>query len=360
VTGKAIDFALNPGGRLKYKEIQPESLMKPPVKPHENLSNGNGAPQFEPAPEPLALRVIPLWLRDTFGLITDMRGWKYGLEVYIPQPARSQDRQRFLRETLVSFIAHYLLLDVIDSTVKLFPGVGTVTGASIFYPDLPPFERYAISTIIHFLTGSALVAGFRMVYDLLTLISVSIFHSAPSSWPPIMDNPWISDSMHVFWARRWHQTLRQTFMVFGGYPGKVLFGNLGLVFGMFVASGMFHECSMHTMARGWDWTVPLFFAAQGPLLLGERVWRRVTGRRVGGWPGMVWVYFNIMVLSQPLGTVSVCLDVWQLIVMSNSGCVAFSRTGRGNGHSAIHQPNPPPTNPGSPTSPRTILSAHLH
>lgn len=302
MTGKSIDFALNPGGRLKFKEIQSgDDLTEAFLEPKKSLLNGNGAPEFEPGPETLAYRVIPIWLRDAFELIIDMRGWNYGLEAYIPPATRSKDRQPFLRETLVSFVEHYIIFDFLDSALKLFPGVGTVSGASIFYPNLPPFQKYAVSTIIHFMTGCALVAGFGMVYDLITLISVYIFDSPPSSWPPIMDNPWVSDSMHIFWARRWHQLLRQTFMVFGGYPGKVLFGNLGLVFGMFAASGMFHECSMYAMARGWNWKVPLYFAAQGPLLVGERIWRKVTGRRVGGWPGILWVYFNIMVLSQPTG-----------------------------------------------------------
>lgn len=153
------------------------------------------------------------------------------------------------------------------------------------------------------LTGSALLAGFGMVYDLVTLVAVGLVHSPPTAWPPIMDDPWSADSMHAFWARHWHQLLRQTFLVLGGYPGKILTGgsDIGMVFGAFVASGLFHECAMYSMARGFDAAVPMFFALQGPVLVGERVWRRVTGRRVSGWGGRLWVYFMMFVGAQPMG-----------------------------------------------------------
>jgi hypothetical protein len=129
-----------------------------------------------------------------------------------------------------------------------------------------------------------------------------------------MDDPWHADSMHMLWARSWHQLLRNTFLVFGGYPGRWIGGDLGMLLGAFVASGLFHECSIYTLGRGLDHTVTLFFASQGPILIGERLWRQVTGRRVGGPIGRLWVYFVMFVGAQPMG-----------LSFSLSSCSRFDR-----------------------------------
>lgn len=242
-------------------------------------------------------------LFDAIELIHTMRGlrFKFGLGTYIPpEPRDTSNRVTFLRATVLTFLINFLLLDFIETITKLFPGVGTVQGGSIFYPSLPLPQRYVVSTIIHLMTGCALLAGFNFVYDLITIIAVGLCGSSPTSWPPAVDNPWIADSMHNVWAKRWHQFLRHTFLLLGGYPGKWLAGDLGLVLGTFIASGLFHELAIYSMGRGFDHTVTFFFALQGPILICERLWRRLTGRRVGGMPGRLWVYFVMFVGAQPM------------------------------------------------------------
>ncbi|KAJ2919179.1 hypothetical protein MD484_g1194, partial [Candolleomyces efflorescens] len=314
---KALEYAFNPEGMLKVGESRP-GVYKGKAKGIPNgYANGNGHSNghanghangngyanghgpAEPQPEGLST-----WWYDAFELAHTMRGlkWKFGQGVHIPPPDRPQERSPFLRATAISFIQNFILLDVLESLVKLFPGVGTPIGGSIFYPQLFFPLRYLVSTTIHILTGAALLFGFGMVYDLITLFAVGVMDGSPRSWPPVMDNPWISESMHEFWAKRWHQLLRQTFLVFGGYPGRWLGGSMGMVFGTFLASGLFHECAMYSMKRGYDHSATIFFAAQGPVLVLERFWRRATGRRVSGWPGRLWVYFIMFVAAQPMGT----------------------------------------------------------
>jgi len=103
--------------------------------------------------------------------------------------------------------------------------------------------------------------------------------------------------MHELWAKNWHQLLRNTFTVLGGYPGRWIAGDVGMLLGTFIASGLYHESSMYAMGRGFDHTVTLFFAAQGPILIGERLWRRVTGKRVNS---RLWVYFIMFIAAQPM------------------------------------------------------------
>ena len=148
--------------------------------------------------------------------------------------------------------------------------------------------------------------GIRFVYDLLTLFGVYVLHQHPASWPPVFFRPFTADSLHSFWSKRWHQIFRHVFLVYGGYPIRRVFSllslqsNIAVVFGVFTVSGIYHECSIYTMGHGLEWRVPIFFALQAPLLLLERLFRRVTGKAVGGRWGVAWVYFCIVVLGQPL------------------------------------------------------------
>jgi hypothetical protein len=302
IIAKALDFGIHKRGKLKLGEVRPGEMKEAPT------TNGNGViaeMSYKPitVQRPAYVRFIPPWLTEAVELCTSMRGigWEFGIGTYIPKHKRPLDRLPFIRATIRSFVWNFLVVDFLEWLIKLFPGVGDPRGGSIFYPQLPPLQRYAVSTAIHIISGSCLLAGFGMCYDLITLICVIFLYDPPHSWPPVTDNPWGSGSLHHLWSRRWHQLLRRTFIVLGGFPGKYIAGNIGAVLGIFIASGLYHECASYAMGRGFDYRVPVFFAVQGPLLVLEKVWKMTTGRRVGGWPGRLWVYFVIFVLGQPMG-----------------------------------------------------------
>lgn len=317
---KSLEYALTEKGMLKVGETRP-GVMKGKSN-GQAKANGFGS-QFVQEPQSKNA-YIATWLYDAIELAHTQRGlqWKYGLGIYIPKPTRPLERTAFLRATLISFFQNYFILDFLDILLKLFPGVGSPTGGTMFYP-LAPTLRYTVSTIIHLISGAALIAGFRMIYDLITLIAVACLDSSPLSWPPIMGDPWHAESMHTFWAKEWHQVLRQTFFVFGGYPGMWIAGDYGMVFGTFLASGLFHACSLHSPSHGFDYSTVVFFALQGPVLMLERLWKRITGRRVGGWIGMLWVYLLMFAGAQPMSNF---IHLVFLILASNiclySRCVA--------------------------------------
>jgi hypothetical protein len=298
--GKGIDLAFARTGRQKQGEDAPGTMSAPAIAAKDCADSPGDAS----AGERQCATLLPLWLQDALELMFSMRGlgWDFGKGVYTPPPTRPQERKPFLRATFVSFLVSFLIVDVAEAIIKLVPDVGDPAGGSIFFPHLPPPTRYLVSTVIHVLTGIALVAGFAMVYDLMTLFAVTVLGHSPRDWPPVMDNPWAAQSLHEFWAKRWHQLLRQTFLVFGGIPGRKVGGDVGLVLGTFLASGLFHECTILAMGGEWDSRVPLFFLLQGGSLIGERIWKKVTGRRVDGLLGRLWVYFDIIVLGQPLGS----------------------------------------------------------
>ncbi|KAG9103177.1 hypothetical protein FRC06_011877 [Ceratobasidium sp. 370] len=261
---KAVEFACTPRGRLKVDEIAPGV-------PRHSASNGNAHPMHQdtsPNPSGLWACIYGAFL-DACELLGSLRGvgWEYGTgtDIYIPPEHRPLERTAFLRSTLGTTLVNFLLLDVIDTGFKLVPGVSSPSGGTIFLPNLPPIPRALVSTALHFATGVAFIGGFNMVYGILTLIFVSRGQS-PSAWPPVMEEPWITTSLHDFWGRRWHQLLRQTFLVGGGYPLSFTFervvgfffgkragqtaGLAGLVLGAFTASGLFHMFAMYAMGRG--------------------------------------------------------------------------------------------------------------
>ncbi|KAF8442943.1 hypothetical protein L210DRAFT_3502855 [Boletus edulis BED1] len=125
--------------------------------------------------------------------------------------------------------------------------------------------------------GTCLISGFEMVHGCIILFDLVALSGSPETSAPLMDN-WTSDSLPVFWAKRWH-------------IGKWLAGDVGMLFGTFLASGMYYECSAYILGKGFDWSVVLFFMAQAILLLAEKLWRRTTARQTGGIYARLWVHW---------------------------------------------------------------------
>ena len=330
---------------LKIDEVRPGIKAEGTHLKINGTMNGNG--QLHSVPQ-YSSRNCTRGLTDAFELLHTCRGinFRFGVDAHIPAHTRPLHRHAFLIHTSYSFVLNFLILDILDSALKFFPGVGTPSGGSIFYGSLNLPLRLAVATTIHIMTGSALLSGFKMVYDLVTLFAVGICHSPPENWPPVMDDPWRADSLHRFWAKDWHQLLRRTFFVYGGYPARQLYRffsgmfvknhnvnektpsstrtleDFFFVLGTFLASGLWHECTMYAMGKGFSWMPILFFVSQSALLVGERVWRKMTGKRVGGMWGRLWVYFVIFILAQIMGKSFTYFAVHRAELESSSGCVA--------------------------------------
>ncbi|KAF8555710.1 hypothetical protein OG21DRAFT_1507333 [Imleria badia] len=306
ICGKAIDFAWRREGMLKADETKPGVLAKLSSVSHcSNGSSDGGASsckEISSYTAPPRNTSLPPWLHDSFEVVFTMRGlgWQFGTDLYIPRDPRPSERSAFLWATATSTFKHFLIFDTLESLIKLVPEVGSPHGGTIFKHNLPISQRYILSTAIHLATGTCLISGFEMVHGCITLFALIALSSSPEMWPPLMDNPWICDSLHVFWAKRWHQVFRQTFLVYGGFLGKLLAGDIGMLFGTFFASGMYHECAAYMLGKGFHWPVVLFFMSQALLLLLEKLWRRTTGKRLAGIYGRLWVYSCIFVMAQPL------------------------------------------------------------
>ncbi|KAI0794927.1 hypothetical protein C8Q75DRAFT_712387 [Abortiporus biennis] len=298
----SLELSLSEHGRLRIGEkVLPGIGEATTVEKKQQLNDPN------PAQKTWVQRNLPLWFRDIFDVILSLRGmgWEFGEGVYIPKPNRPLWRGPFLKSTAVHVIQDFLVIDILSTIIRNLPGMDPHYGGTIFYASLPPILRYLVSSLITILTGSALIVGMNLEKGIVALFSVGVLFRPPSEFPPLFgDNLVCSDSVHDFWNRQWHQCLRRMFVVMGGIPGKWIADRYGFILGTFVASGLFHELSFYLVNRGVDHRVTWFFVSQGIAMILEEIFRRVSGKRVGGLWGRMWTWMITIGFGQ------LCVDAW--------------------------------------------------
>ncbi len=72
---------------------------------------------------------------------------------------------------------------------------------------------------------------------------------------------------------------------------------MGMLFGTFLASGLFHEIGLYLGGERIDPWVIVFFVAQPFGILAEKSYKRYTGRRVDG----IYGVFTVMMFVGALG-----------------------------------------------------------
>ena len=273
----SISFAVLPEGTLKLGEERLKRRDEDGTKSSEDAAKKG-------------FNVLPRCLYDALELALTLRGigWQYSHGIHVPKARRPSERRAYLKSTLISVLRSFLIVDFVNSSLEVLPGI-TPTSGTIFLAQLQPILRYTVSTAITIAAGLVVILGLSMWYDIASLISVGLLKQSPALWPPYHDEPWRMSSLHELWSKRWHQALRHTFLVYGGYPGRWLAGDLGMLFGTFLASGLFHEGGLY-LGGGTpiDMRVILFFIAQAFGIVAEKLYRQYTGERIGGWLGFAW------------------------------------------------------------------------
>ncbi|KZO96956.1 hypothetical protein CALVIDRAFT_498241 [Calocera viscosa TUFC12733] len=230
-------------------------------------------------------------------------GWEHGRDTYIPPfpfPTLfgAELKKAWLQHAAWKFLRSLLLLDALEVLVKQHPNFRTPGSSSIFLASLPPLQRYPLAVMTAWATGFAVIFGFQTCYYLLGFIAVLLLGHDPRNWPPIYEAPWAATSLHDYWAKRWHQMFRRMFLVMGGWPLawvlSILFGKVsayvGVVVGTFLASGAYHTLSLFATGVPLGWGSMIYFSMQGVGLGLERIFRHVTGKRIHGFGGWVWVF----------------------------------------------------------------------
>ena len=231
---------------------------------------------------------------DALDLATNFRsiGWNWPKSAKFPTETRpTSSRTVFCLYVLLSAVVHGFIYSILHIAMLSFsPETFTVlSGGTIFDASLPPLIRYVRSSIITVVDAFVIYFLVQFVYSVGTLIGVAVFRQDPAQWPPVIQAPWLATSVRDFWSRRWHQLLRRSFIVLGGWPLSIFFGRVGYIFGSFLASGIFHNVvvRMHN-DNVQPWYLPLSFGMMAAGIVLEDVFTSLTGRRVGGWKGWLW------------------------------------------------------------------------
>lgn len=149
-------------------------------------------------------------------LLSSMRGvswysdrrWDFTPSTVVALQARVAhiSRPRYIRTYLLWWIIFYLLIDAVDTCVKLLP-----FDAMEMYPvseGLPIYQQLFCSVLICVWTYLAIASEFT----LLALLCVGLLGvSSPTSWVSMFDYPLLATSLPDFWGKRWHYIFRRTF-----------------------------------------------------------------------------------------------------------------------------------------------------
>ncbi|KAI6009032.1 membrane bound O-acyl transferase family-domain-containing protein [Pisolithus marmoratus] len=235
----------------------------------------------------------PSVLMDTLDLSTNIRGvgWNWSKSLRFPPDTRPTSCIWFTAYTLLSALFHSVICDTFHVAVRGFSPKTFIipSGDTIFDSTMPPLTRYVRSSAITALMAVVIYSSLQMMYDMATIVGVTVFQQDPAQWPPAFDKPWKADSLRDFWGYRWHQLFRRTFAVLGGWPLGSVFGHAGYVLGSFLGSGIFHNVVLLMLNQDVEWWCMLFsFGMMAVGVILERVFTRMTGRRVGGWIGRLW------------------------------------------------------------------------
>ncbi|PPR00894.1 hypothetical protein CVT24_000379 [Panaeolus cyanescens] len=248
---------------------------------------------------------------DALDLCFNLRGigWSWSNGLRIPKENRPTSKPSFIWHCFFRMVSLLVLFDFLHFTIQyLIPETyENAHGATIFLPTLPIIQRYLLAWLVTFMGGLVVCSAIQIIYLLQTIIAVGLLRHEISQWPRSFDRPWLATSLNEFWALRWHQVFRDMFVSFGAKPLTYLTGKAGGVFGAFLVSGVLHDLGLWGMGRGTDSPRVIgYFVLNGVGVLLEHVWKKVTGNRVQGVWGWVWMLFWVVGLGIQL------VEAWSL------------------------------------------------
>ncbi|KAF9235021.1 hypothetical protein BU15DRAFT_51917 [Melanogaster broomeanus] len=242
----------------------------------------------------------PSVIMDALDLALNIRGygWDYSERLHVPRETRPLTRTRFVGCAILSAGCHAFIWGILHKAFQSFsPNTfGSLHGGTIYDETLPFFIRYLRSTIITLIFRYSVYGNLQMIYNLCIIPAVLVLRQDPAQWPPAFDSPWMATSLNNFWARRWHQFFRRTFLFLGGDPLSLVFGSWGRILGGFLASGVWHWIMILPFNAGVElWRMVVPFGMIGVGTVGERMFLKWTGRRVEGLTGWVWgtIWLNL-------------------------------------------------------------------
>jgi hypothetical protein len=200
-------------------------------------------------------------------------------------------------------------LTVYDAAIYMVqhtrPSLNTLAGDTLFDPLLDPLPRVALAAFFSLCGAIVVYTTVDAMYHVATLFGRVVLRQPAADWPALSARPWMATSIVDFWAFRWHQSFRHTFVAFGARPGGALLGRPGAFLGGFGVSSVLHYVGLWGLGNGTEfWSAGAFFVLMGVGTVLERVWQRTTGTQVRGFWGWAWT------MAWTLSWGTIMLDGW--------------------------------------------------
>ncbi|CED83776.1 hypothetical protein [Phaffia rhodozyma] len=222
---------------------------------------------------------------------------------YFTPPRTGKKPFRSAAKHLVVSLRNASILVGICALAAPYPGFTQTEGFSLFGVMsgqkviwLPGFiqpldERFVALSITAFF-GFCVYLFVEALYHQAASILISLGWPV-SSFGEIFEKPWMASSVHEFWGKRWHPVFTPTFHFYS----RLLPSSLKPVM-IFLISGLIHDVGLLPLTKDTIYPsyITGFFVLQAVPLVSERLFGEMTGKRVGGWSGRIWVW-TWMILS---------------------------------------------------------------
>ncbi|TFY57253.1 hypothetical protein EVG20_g8619 [Dentipellis fragilis] len=244
---------------------------------------------------------------DAFDLCFNERGvgWNWGKSTYLPPRAKTS-ALHFAATSFITAIQMFTLADFIVFAQQSFilqPSTRPTIApyGSIIDPTFAPLARYGKAALMTFLYTLQLSCNFQAGYSLGAVLGMTVFRQQPEQWPPLFDQPWLTQSVTEFWGKRWQQVFKRSFVICGAKPIGARLGRTAGVVGAFLVSGLMHDLGMWGLGQGAEpMYMTLGFVMMGFGCLVEAAWERYTRMKVGGFLGWAWSMIWLMTTAIPI------------------------------------------------------------
>ncbi|CAD6580694.1 MAG: hypothetical protein TREMPRED_002807 [Tremellales sp. Tagirdzhanova-0007] len=141
--------------------------------------------------------------------------------------------------------------------------------------------------------------GMATIWHILSAIGIGSGLYLDEEWPKLMHKPWLSTSLNEFWGKRYHQILRDFYLLlatpFSYLPRPIH------VISVFLISSLLHMTIYYPLRQQFIVGPYLsFFVGCGVGCVLERQFYHMTGKRVDGRWGMLWTWTFMLVVSVPI------------------------------------------------------------
>ncbi|PLW22788.1 hypothetical protein PCANC_25948 [Puccinia coronata f. sp. avenae] len=245
-------------------------------------------------------------------------GYVWGPPASVLSPAPKKTMSKFLLKLFGGIITNQLALIAFCAV-----GLPAAAHPDKLYGWMTQYVHLPDTRLVRFVCGKAfmlpwgsvglhafdLVGKFLILWELIWITGARLVLPISSEWrpepfdttqyPDLFSKPALRTSLTEFWAKGWQSTFRRDFVFCGAEPLSKLFSPYGLtasrlagLIGAMLISGLMHEWGLVSSTNKVDWSfrTTKFFLLCGAGIALEMTFKRLTGKRVEGVLGWLWLW----------------------------------------------------------------------